>query len=205
MFADLDALIRNDAAQEPVIVAPATRRTDRSLPQCPRDATGCRRTRGVRMLQHDEETFRTVRANKLERLQGRQEGCAAWYRRGAGQSCSDREGGSGIQSRGMGACTRCRCDDAERGGGAALLPPRQQRTIGHRHILLVNSSLRSTLTRAFSISGRCRGKGTRRPINATYPAHHPARSSLWDGRYSEGPDWPAPLRDAGLSMRVVSK
>src|SRR5712671_2172268 len=101
MFADLDALIRNDAAQEPVIVAPATRRTDRSLPQCPRDATGCRRTRGVRMLQHDEETFRTVRANKLECLQGRQEGCAAWYRRGAGQSCSDREGGSGIQSRGM--------------------------------------------------------------------------------------------------------
>jgi hypothetical protein len=31
-FADLDAPIRNDAAQEPVIVAPATRRTDRSLP-----------------------------------------------------------------------------------------------------------------------------------------------------------------------------
>jgi hypothetical protein len=28
LFADLDALIRNDAAQEPVIVAPATRRTD---------------------------------------------------------------------------------------------------------------------------------------------------------------------------------
>ena len=34
MFDDLDALIRNDAAQEPVIVAPTTRRTDRSLPQC---------------------------------------------------------------------------------------------------------------------------------------------------------------------------
>jgi hypothetical protein len=44
---------------------------------------------------------------------------------------------------------------------AALLPPRQQRTISHRHILLVNSSPRSTLTRAFSIS-RCRSKGTRR-------------------------------------------
>ncbi len=39
MFAHLDALIRDDAAQEPVIVAPTTRRTDRSLPQCPRDAT----------------------------------------------------------------------------------------------------------------------------------------------------------------------
>jgi len=71
--------------------------------------------------------------------------------------------------------------------------------------LRANSGPRSPLTRAFSISGRCRGKGTRRPINATYLGHHPARSSLWDGRYSEGPDWPAPLRDAGLSMRVVSK
>jgi hypothetical protein len=42
MFADLEVLIRNDAAQEPVIVAPATRRSDRSLPQCPHGATGCR-------------------------------------------------------------------------------------------------------------------------------------------------------------------
>jgi hypothetical protein len=47
--------------------------------------------------------------------------------------------------------------------------------------LRANSGPRSPLTRAFSISGRCRGKGTRRPINATYPAHHPARSSLWMG------------------------
>ena len=43
MFADLDARIRNAAAQELVIVAPATRRIDRSLPpMSPRDATGCR-------------------------------------------------------------------------------------------------------------------------------------------------------------------
>jgi hypothetical protein len=36
----------------------------------------------------------------------------------------------------VGASMRCRCDDAERGGGAALLPPCQQRTIPLAHPLL---------------------------------------------------------------------
>ena len=134
MFADLDALTRNDAAQEPVIVAPTTRRTDRSLLQCPRDATGCRRTREGPMLQHDEETFRTVRANKLERLQGRQKGCAAWHRRGARQKHRHREGGSEVQSRGMAPVRGAAAMTGRKGeiSRAALLAPRHQRTVSRR-------------------------------------------------------------------------
>jgi hypothetical protein len=65
-----------------------------------------------------------------------------------------------------GACTRCRCDEAERGKGTALLPPRQQRTIDHRHILLVNSSPRSTFDAGFFYF-QVSQQGTMRPFNAT--------------------------------------
>src|SRR6266446_988283 len=58
MFAIIDAGAQHDEERRrsgTVIVPPATRRTDRSLPQCPRDATGCRRTREGRCCKHDEE------------------------------------------------------------------------------------------------------------------------------------------------------
>ncbi len=59
------------------------------------------------------------------------------------------------------------------------------------------------LTRAFSISRRCRSKEVGRPSNATYPAHYHARSSLWDGRYSETPTGPrTPKR--GPSVHHIS-
>jgi hypothetical protein len=67
----------------------------------------------------------------------------------------------------------------------------------------------SSLTRAFSISSRCHSKETTRPINATYPAHHPARSSpLVPFRMStpqETLTGPRRPYDAGLCMQVVSK
>ena len=72
---------------------------------------------------------------------------------------------------------------------------------------LLSKQARKNLRQTHGACTRCRGNdqvpsalltpSTRRTI----PPAHP----FGDGRYTEGPDWPAPLRDAGLSARVVSK
>ena len=47
------------------------------------------------------------------------------------------------------------------------------------------------LTRAFSVSRRCRSKEISAPLTPPIRRTITPRSSLWDGRYSESPDWPA--------------
>ena|SRR5712672_3725067 len=68
------------------------------------------------------------------------------------------------------------------------------------------TSPRFSLTRAFSIASRCHSKETTRPINATHPAHHNARSSLsFRMSTSEVPDWPAPHQARAFSSRHHSR
>jgi hypothetical protein len=134
------ALTRNNAAQESVSVTPATRRvTSWSLMVRGRagdQATSCRRptadvectkplanTAGMpRKPEPPKPTsWNIYKVDQKAILLGTFEAPktnAALSRRPP-RSSKPTPGGY----------TRCRCDDAERGGGAALLPPRQQRTI----------------------------------------------------------------------------